>query len=447
MKKLYIATINILLCTFILLIQLSLVYKNRLDPFEREGVLKNIEYLTSDELEGRLCGNEGNYLAQEFIENSFIKSNIKKLNSSYFQDFNVKAPILVEGEPYLKVYDKNNKLVSSYKYGVDFKEAFINFRVNHITFDNTNEFKVLPTIMKGTSSSNNSVVFLSSPVDSFNFRSSFIEDTPCDLYVVVAPNLIKELETYLNKGYKIDCFIPYEVKEKVVNNVTGIIKGKNPFLPPLVLTAHFDHMGKGLSGEIYRGALDNASGASFLLELSSFLASLPQPSRDIIIVSLNAEEFGLLGSKNFAKENKELLKDATVINFDMIGSDKDIPLTFMAGEDTCFHSDLLDRLCEICNEKNITNIIENKDSSDHASFIKEGFDAITINDGDVTRIHTPEDKIEYISPTAIDRSFSVVWSEIFDSAYSSSGLFLLDSKVLILLILSALICLILKLRS
>ena len=39
MKKLYIATINILLCTFILLIQLSLVYKNRLDPFEREGVL------------------------------------------------------------------------------------------------------------------------------------------------------------------------------------------------------------------------------------------------------------------------------------------------------------------------------------------------------------------------------------------------------------------------
>ncbi len=85
--------------------------------------------------------------------------------------------------------------------------------------------------MKGTSSSNNSVVFLSSPVDSFNFRSSFIEDTPCDLYVVVAPNLIKELETYLNKGYKIDCFIPYEVKEKVVNNVTGIIKGKNPFYP------------------------------------------------------------------------------------------------------------------------------------------------------------------------------------------------------------------------
>ncbi|MDY2583526.1 MAG: peptidase M28, partial [Clostridium perfringens] len=49
--------------------------------------------------------------------------------------------------------------------------------------------------------------------------------------------------------------------------------------------------------------------------------------------------------------------------------------------------------------------------------------------------------------TAIDRSFSVVWSEIFDSAYSSSGLFLLDSKVLILLILSALICLILKLKS
>lgn len=446
MKKLYIAIINVLLCTFILLINFSLVYRNRFNPFEREKVLENIDYLTSDELEGRLCGNEGNYLAQDFIKNSLIDSNIKTLKSSYLQEFNVKAPILVEGTPYLKVYDKSNNLVTSYKYNVDFKEAFINFRVNNITFDNSNEFKILPTVIKGTSNSNNSIVLLSSPMDSFNFRSSFIEDTPCDLYVLVAPNIIKELETYINKGYKIDCFIPYEVKEKSVSNITGIIKGKNPFLPPLVLTAHFDHMGKGISGEIYRGALDNASGSSFLLELSSFLASLPQPSRDIIIVSLNAEEFGLLGSKNFVNENKDLLKDSTVINFDMIGSDKNVPLTFMSGEDECLHSSLLDRLCEICNHKKITNIVENKDSSDHASFIKGGFDSVTINDGDITRIHTPEDTIEYISPTAIDRSLSVVWSEIFESAYSSAGLFLLDSKVLILLILSALICLILKLK-
>ena len=446
MKKIYIATINILLCTFILLIELSLVYKVRFDPFEKEEVLKNIEYLSSDKLEGRLCGSYGNYLAQDFIENSYKESNIKKLNSTYLQDFKVKAPILVEGEPYLKVYDKNNNLVSSYKYGVDFKEAFINFKENHITFDNTEDFKVFPSIIKGTSSSNKSIVLLSSPLDSFDFRSSFIYDTPCDLYITVEENIIKEIGNYLNKGYKIDCFIPYEVKEKVVNNVAGVIKGKNPFLPPLVLTAHFDHMGKGLSGEIYRGALDNASGTSFLLELSSFLSSLPKPSRDIIIVSLNAEEFGLLGSKSFARENKDLLKNSKIINLDMIGSDHNIPITLMAGEDTCFHSDLLKRLCEICNEKKITKIIENKDSSDHASFIKEGFDAVTINDGDVERIHTPNDKIEYISPTAIDRSFSIVWSEIFESAYSSSGLFLLDSKILLLLILLAIISLRLKLK-
>ena len=69
-----------------------------------------------------------------------------------------------------------------------------------------------------------------------------------------------------------------------------------------------------------------------------------------------------------------------------------------------------------------------------------------MNDGDITRIHTPDDTIEYISPTAIDRSFSVVWSEIFSSSYSSAGLFLLDSKILILLVLSTLICILLKLK-
>lgn len=141
-----------------------------------------------------------------------------------------------------------------------------------------------------------------------------------------------------------------------------------------------------------------------------------------------------------------MLKNAKVINFDMIGSDKNIPLTFMTGEDSCFHSYLLDNLCEICNKKKIPNIIENKDSSDHASFIDEGFDAITINDGDLSKIHTPEDKVEYISNSAISRSFSVVWNEIFNLAYESSGLFLLDNKILILLILCAMSCIVLKLK-
>lgn len=447
MKKIYIAGLNILLCTLILMINFSLIFMSKFDSFEKNDVLNNIKYLTSDELEGRLCGNEGNYLAQNFIETSFKEANITKFNSSYLQSFNVKAPIPVDGEPYLNVLDENENLVMSYKYGIDFKEAFINFRVNNISFSKENNYNILPSIIKGTSAKNENIVFLSAPIDTFNFRSSFIENTPCDLYVLVAPDLIKELEDYLNKGYRIDCFLPYEVQEKEVNNITGIIKGKNPLLPPLVLSAHFDHMGKGISGEIYRGALDNASGASFLLELSSFLASLPPPSRDIIIVSLNAEEFGLLGSKNFVSTNKDKLTGSTIINFDMIGSDKNVPLTFMGGEDPCVHSELLERLCEICNHKKITNIVEKKDSSDHASFVKEGFDSITINDGDITRIHTPEDTIDYISPTAIDRSFSVVWPEIFQSAYASSGLFLLDFKILILLITSTFICIILKLKS
>lgn len=446
MKKIYIAIINVMLCSLILMVHFSLIFRSKFDPFEREQVLENIKYLTSDELEGRLSGNTGNYLAQDYIEKSFKESHINKFNSKYLHSFNIKAPIPIDGTPFLNVFDENNNIVHSYKYGVDFKEAFINFRVNNISFSKETGFKKMDSIIKGTSSSNENIVFLSTPMDSFNFRSSFTADTPCDLYVLVAPSLIKELETYLNKGYKIDCFLPYEVQEKKVNNVAGVIKGKNPFLPPLILTAHFDHMGKGISGEIYRGALDNASGSAFLLELSSFLASLPPPSRDILIVSLNAEEFGLLGSKDFASKYKDDLKNGTVINFDMIGSDKNVPLTFMSGENQCIHSKLLDRLCEICDKKKITNIIEKKDSSDHASFIKEGFDSITINDGDISRIHTPEDTVDFISKTAIDRSFSVVWSEIFQSSYLSSGLFLLDTKVLILLIILLSITLVLKIK-
>lgn len=446
MKKIYLAIINIMLCCLLLMINFSLVFRSKFNSFEKNEVLKNIEYLTSDKLEGRLCGNTGNYLAQGYIEDSFKENNISKFSSNYLHPFKIKTPIPVKGDPFLNIIDNKGNLVTSYKYGIDFKEAFLNFRVNNISFSKETGFKNTDSIIKGTSSSNESIVFLSAPIDSFNFRSSFMADSPCDLYVLVSPDLIKELESYLNKGYKVDCFLPYEIQEKEVNNVAGIIKGKNPLLPPLILTAHFDHMGKGISGEIYRGALDNASGVSFLLELSSFLASLPPPSRDIIIVSLNAEEFGLLGSKNFIAEYKNLLKGGTAINFDMIGSDKNVPLTFMSGEGDCTHNNLLGRLCEICNNKKITNLVEKKDASDHASFVKEGFDSITINDGDISRIHTPEDTLEHISPTAIDRSFSVVWSEIFQSSYFSSGLFLLDTKILILLLILFSITLILKIK-
>ena len=86
------------------------------------------------------------------------------------------------------------------------------------------------------------------------------------MYIMVTKTTIDELKNYLKDNYTINCFIPFEAKHTSLNNVTAYIEGKNPSLPPIVLSAHFDHIGTDLAGNVYNGALDNASGTAFILD-------------------------------------------------------------------------------------------------------------------------------------------------------------------------------------
>jgi Zn-dependent M28 family amino/carboxypeptidase len=86
----------------------------------------------------------------------------------------------------------------------------------------------------------------------------------------------------------------------MVNNVVGIIKGKD-ITKAVVISAHFDHLGY-VNGELIRGALDNASGVSALLEIAHILKekSKEKPfDTNIIFCVFNGEESGLKGSEAF----------------------------------------------------------------------------------------------------------------------------------------------------
>lgn len=221
----------------------------------------------------------------------------------------------------------------------------------------------------------------------------------------------------LREGASISINIPFSSEEKEISNVVGVIKGTSSNLPPLVLTAHFDHLGKDALKNLYGGALDNASGTSFLLELERSLSTYGKPKRDIIFVALNAEEFGLLGSKNFAEKNLDKLKGAEVINFDMIGSEG-FPLTLMLGaESKDKDSELLKSIEKIAKKNNVETNVVYENSSDHASFSDLGIDSLSFCHSDLSRIHTPNDKVEFISIDAINEAYSVIEDKIFDSSY------------------------------
>ncbi len=74
------------------------------------------------------------------------------------------------------------------------------------------------------------------------------------------------------------------------------------------------------------GSIDNASGVSILIELAKLIKNKPLENYDVLFIWCGAEEWGLKGSKNYVKKNKDYLKSkydlnkSMNINIDMVGT-------------------------------------------------------------------------------------------------------------------------------
>lgn len=415
----------VVLCT---LISFSFQIYVSTSSFDANSVKRYIEYLSSDTLKGRLAGTIENDLTAIYLKNEFEKINLKPYKDSYFQKFDTVYPYKTKDRPYLTITDSQGFLVKEYKYGVDYKEDLLNFKKNNLSF--TKKDKLLWSnehlqIQKD----NNNFLFYTPESDKLNFRSSFINSSPFSMYIMTTKNTITELKSYLKEDYTINCFIPFETKKISLNNVTAYIEGKDASAPPIILSAHFDHIGSDLAGNVYTGALDNASGTAFLLELSKYVQSLGKPERNILFVGFNAEEFGCLGSKAFVDEYKHSIKGSKVINFDMIGSNKPVPLYIMGGSKDTEKTALIKETSEICSKNKVTFNYLFEDASDHEYFRKQGIDAITLSDSDTSRIHTPSDKSEFISSDSIERCFNVVSKSIVKYGFKDNWLLIYYREV------------------
>ncbi|WP_195986285.1 M28 family metallopeptidase [Clostridium sp. D53t1_180928_C8] len=440
MKKKIIYFSLLSITSFLLLFTIYL--NNTYSPFDSSNVRNNIYVLSSDTLAGRLAGSTENSMTGDIIKNRFKNSGLTTLNNdgNYSQNFNTICPVITNTSPYLKI-ESNGEIEEELKYGVDFKEDMINFKNNTFYFSASDKINSYLAYMEVSCADGNFLIYV--PKDNnFSFRSSFFSDFAKDAVIMVSNSTFEKISNGLKEGKQISIHIPFEEEEKTISNIVGVINGSNSSLPPFIITAHYDHLGKDGLGNTYSGALDNASGSSFLLELSRSLATYGKPERDIIFVALNAEEFGLLGSKAFAESNLFNIQDSKVINFDMIGS-ADYPISFMQGSKfKNTNSELLNSLKELCESNNVSYEVLYEDSSDHASFNNLNIDAVSFCHSDKTRIHTPSDTLEYIDTNAIDVVYSIVDKEIKNSCYSTFTRFMYSSKSLLLIsiMLILLIC-------
>jgi len=95
----------------------------------------------------------------------------------------------------------------------------------------------------------------------------------------------------------------------------------------VVIGAHYDHLGMGVTGSlhagdpgIHNGADDNASGVASLLYIAEQLAAGKSKQNNYLFMAFSAEEFGLVGSKYWVEHPTMELKNINyMLNMDMVG--------------------------------------------------------------------------------------------------------------------------------
>lgn len=398
---------------------LSITFYFKINNFSSNRVVEHINYLASDTLKGRLCGTTENKLAETYILDNFKDLGLLPYKESYTESFSIQYPKKLNFNPELNIIDSNSKnIIESFNYGVDYKDDGTNFRINDITFSSSDVAQKTDSYLL-VKHKEDYVLFYAINDESFSFRSSFLSNFNYGLSIYMTKESLNKLITAIENGSIVNAKIPFSNSDATVNNVLGCIKGKNSSIDPIVISCHFDHVGTDSIGNVYYGALDNASGSSFVLELAHYIKSLGTPSRDIIFAAFNGEEFGCVGSTYFFNNNKNQLKNSTVYNFDMIGSFDGIPLCVMGGKEDTKDTSLIHDLSQILEDKDVYFNYIFEDSSDHMIFRKNDISAVTLIDNDLSRIHTPNDKVEFINKKAIDRAFSVISKELCGNYFSN----------------------------
>jgi len=218
------------------------------------------------------------------------------------------------------------------------------------------------------------------------------------------------LITIDNKAYKKAETISLKINNKFVsnyknNNVIGFIPpAKKCKLKPtkyIVLSAHYDHLGK-MGQAMFPGANDNASGVAMLLSMAKHYIKNPS-EYGIVLCFFSGEEAGLVGSEYFVHHPYFNLKKVKFqLNIDIMGGASE-GITLVNGSVLKEQFELMET---INFEKQYLPNLKKRGAtanSDHHHFTKSGVPSFFIYSmGKVKNYHDINDKSENTPLTNFD---------------------------------------------
>jgi len=215
-----------------------------------------------------------------------------------------------------------------------------------------------------------------------------------------------------------------------VSNVMGLLEGTDKKDEYVLITAHYDHVGKR-DTVIYYGADDDGSGTVSVLELAEAFAKAKAeghgPRRSIVFMTVSGEEHGLWGSAYYANHPVYPLEKTTVdLNIDMIGrigndymKDKDSANYVYVIGDNKLSSDLTP-ITEAINSNYTKLKLDRKYNdpkdpnrfyyrSDHYNFAEKGVPIIFYFNGVHPDYHRPTDTPDKINYTLMEKRAKLVF--------------------------------------
>jgi len=442
------------------IITLSLILSISIPVFSQSGISdqqlksnlrQHILTLASDKFEGRETGKKGEQLAADYIISQFREIGLEEKGSlNYLQPFPFDAG---------RKMGKNNSLIingNSFSAGEDFQTLPFSFSgkvsgeavkvgygisapgLGYDDYKNTNDLTGKIFIIETSNPDGNNphgkysdygdlqpradsavargaaaVIFVNTkkeiedPVLDYAVKNNKAGSVP----VVFAKKAVHQ--TLLQDGIlKAVLQTDVEKIELTANNVIGFLDNKA--LQTVVIGAHYDHLGYGDHGSLFRGkpaihngADDNASGNAALIELARYLKTSGSKSNNYLFIAFSGEEKGLLGSNFFVKNPTIDMKTINyMLNMDMVGRlKKDEKTLIISGVGTSpvwkdiINSIHVDSVKYKLSESGVG-------PSDHTSFYLRNIPALHFFTGSHEDYHKPtddEEKINYEGTTSIIR--------------------------------------------
>ena len=189
------------------------------------------------------------------------------------------------------------------------------------------------------------------------------------------------------------------------STITGInVAGywDNEAARTVIIGAHYDHLGMGGQGSLYRGeeavhngADDNASGVAVMLDVARELAEGPK-TNNYLFIAFSGEEMGLLGSNYYVKNPGVVLDEVNyMINLDMVGRMRQDSTLSISGTGT---SPVWEQVLRSTNPG--FKLVLNESGvgpSDHTSFYLQDIPVLHFFTGQHEDYHKPSDDAEKLN--------------------------------------------------